>query len=246
MGYISSDKIKKSNENTSNISGISKKSLGTVEGKKVMIKGDNNKESFIEYFCAKLAEELNIFANKVDLIDCGEIFGLSRLSSVHYWEDNFVVADDVIVEKNAEYYQMRLFDCIVGNGDRHKHNYGLINHKLFIIDNGLSDVYIKFNGKYDASDNLYNFSIEKALENKVVETYPMIARFCKISDYKFKKMLNLPENLALTQEEIESLNIYSKSIYNRMRSVRKYLRAELKARGFDYKTFDFKKWSEAI
>lgn len=165
--------------------GISAKVMATVNGEKVMIKGDDNKESLAEYFAYKLGEYLGLNINKVKLIDCGDLLGLSTICSVHWWEDNFVKQSECSRElTNEEMNKLNFFDSIINNDDRHNRNYGYVNDELFLIDHGLSKPWDKFY----MYEHYYN--IKKA--SKCPYCQEIVDKFLALTVDKMYEMLELP------------------------------------------------------
>jgi hypothetical protein len=130
--------------------GVNYKHIGTFNGKKVMIKGDDNCESIKEFLCSKLGKHLGININTVSLSCHGDILGLSDIISIHEWEEDFktvssmsrhilsYVDDEEQFEKDR--LEKRAFDTLVDNDDIHGGNYGVLNGRLFSIDYGLSAI----------------------------------------------------------------------------------------------------------
>lgn len=129
------------------LNGCNKKVMGWFNGRKVMIKGDSNRETFKEYFSSKLGKLIGLNINEVDVVENnGRFEQLSELLSLHYWENEFVTQAETHVRvSKSEKTTMSFFDSIIDNSDRHTDNYGLLNGKLFLIDHGLADTECMFN-----------------------------------------------------------------------------------------------------
>lgn len=249
MAYITSDRIvqtKDSRATQSEFNGISAKCMGSVEGKEVMIKGECDNESYFEYVASQLGQHLGLNINKVDLIDCGYLFGLhSGLCSVHYMENTFkrfglLYGDEHRKYKNSvQYKEMRFFDLLIYNEDRHDSNFGIINGKeLFLIDHGLSYPHHEFDGndRYDTvTDTISNWNFQKALLDK--DLTPMLVKFAKITDYRLNKVLEIPKDVSLPTRFEDRYVTIKKECLQRLRNIRKYLRAELKKQGIDYAAY---------
>jgi hypothetical protein len=185
MSSLEKYNIIKSDEETPD--GISEKTFGYVEGKKVLIKTDYRPtEILAEYFAYKLGEALEIPVNKVKLIDCGTLLGLkNNLCSVHWWEECFIdSADYVGIEEQKDLDMMKFFDAIIGNDDRHHHNYGFIDDCIFLIDHGLSYPWKSF---YSENINDLHQTWHKVPE--------ITNKFLSLTEDNFRKMLELPDDL---------------------------------------------------
>ena len=246
MKKISSERISVTSDiesTRSNISGISPKIMATVENKKVMIKGDATKEAYAEYFAYRLGSFLGLNINKVGLTDEGSLLGLpTNLCSIHWWEENFVEfaqarqkIENINEKFSKELYQMRLFDLIIENEDRHIGNYGIIDNKLFLIDNGLSRPWYNFDGKnhYDITNEIYNSSFSELIKNE--NCLDIVKQFAALSDYRIKSFVKLPSDIEVNDFRKNYINTLSKEIISRMRNIRKYFRVELKSMGVAYK-----------
>ena len=175
--------------------GVCPKVMGTVKGEKVLIKGfsDNKNEPLAEYFAYKLGTKLGLYVNEVSLIDCGELLGLDTdLCSVHKWEDSFEKEmslygpDSMYRLAPEEIRKMKLFDEIINNEDRHDHNFGKLNNKLFLIDNGYAKPWQETIIKYD-------------LQHKVSysEVKEMVDIFLSLTREDFEEMLlEIPYNIS--------------------------------------------------
>lgn len=191
--------------------GVSNKVVATVNGEKVMIKGDNIRESLAEYFAYKLGEYLGLNINKVKLIDCGDLLDLSKICSVHWWEDDFEEQNGYRRELTGEEEnKLGFFDAIINNEDRHKSNYGFINDELFLIDHGLSKPWYEFS-KYE-----HYYEIKKAL--KCPHCQEIVDKFMALTVEELYEMLELPVEIS-SQYDPE---IFDK-IVTRMLDVQDYI-----------------------
>lgn len=165
--------------------GITDKVMATVNGDKVMIKGDHARESLAEYFAYKLGEYLGLNINKVKLIDCGDLLGLSKICSVHWWEDDFEEQDGYRRELTGEEEnKLGFFDAIINNEDRHNSNYGYVNNELFLIDHGMSEPWCEL----DKFQHFYE--IKKAL--KCPYCQEIVDKFLELTADELYEMLELP------------------------------------------------------
>lgn len=244
--FVTSDSIKVTSDPRStigSIGGISAKVMASVEGEKVMIKGDENVEAYSEYIAFQLGSFLGLNVNKVILTDCGDLLSLdSKLCSVHFWEEGFLTCSQYKTKneiKGEEFKlrfkddieAMRLFDLIIENEDRHTGNYGILNNRIFLIDNGLARPWYDFSYKsrYDKTNTTYGYSFEKFFEERI--QLDLIKKFATLTNYRIDSLLKLPENIkapAIVEHKILEVR-------NRFREIRKYFRQELKRMGVAYK-----------
>ena len=209
--FILSDK-KRSSEL---VDGISEKVLVMINGEKVMIKGDTNRESYAEYFASKLGEELGLNINKVILTPNGELFGLCKVSSIHWWEDDFEPGDHYKYMGEDEMILMNFFDAIIDNDDRHAGNYGVVGDELFLIDHGTSGPWREW------KDKEYATAIERAINNK--EVLPYVERFLSLTEDKLWA-LSMPPIMLLEEFNKELFD----EVFNRMLKAQKYIKLQLK------------------
>lgn len=191
--------------------GITDKVMATVNGDKVMIKGNDAIESLAEYFAYKLGEYLGLNINKVKLIDCGDLLGLSKICSVHWWEDDFEEQDGYRRELTGEEEnKLGFFDAIINNEDRHNSNYGYVNNELFLIDHGFSKPWCEFD-KFQ-----HYYEIKKAL--KCTYCQETVDKFLELTVDELYEMLELPIEIS-SQYDPE---IFDK-IVTRMLDVQDYI-----------------------
>jgi hypothetical protein len=203
-------------ESQSICTGVSSKVLGTVNGRKVMIKGDESDESFVEYFAYKLGEKLGYNINKVELTSHGKLLGLrSNLASIHHWEEDFIVAKDLEGEiDHFSEYPMRFFDLIIDNDDCHTGNWGFINEELFLIDHGMATPWNPYIKKY--WNKLFNIIDRKECDFHV-------DKFMSLTIEDFEKMLEIPENLEYDDGGY-LFDYYREDIINRMDEIQSLIK----------------------
>jgi hypothetical protein len=198
-------------EMSSQYGGVTDKVMATVSGEKVMIKGDTVKESLAEYFAYKLGEYLGLNINKVKLIDCGDLLGLSKICSVHWWEDDFkkqAACGRKLTDEERN--KLEFFDAIINNDDRHGSNYGYVNDELFLIDHGLSKPWFQF------AECEYSFQIKRALQCPYCQE--IVEKFLSLTVEDFYNMLKLPAEIEVKYDE----EIFD-NIVNRMLDVQDYI-----------------------
>jgi phage pi2 protein 07 len=199
--------------------GITPKVIGKFEDKKVMIKGENFEEALMECFAYRLGKTLGIPTNKVELINTGDVFGLNKYCSVHWWEDKFIVADkansDGRTKTKTESKLLTLFDIIINNGDRHSGNYGYKNNRLFLIDNGSANPWVRFREWETRDIKDFVNSIDKDLMK-------VVTKFLSITPRKIKYMLKTPKGFEKTypSEKIEMT-------INRFSEIQEFIKKEL-------------------
>ena len=175
---LSSEKIISSDEEAekaSHVGGVCEKTLGTVEREKVMIKGNGGDfyESLSELLAYRLGTAIGLKVNKVEIVDCGDLFGLSKIASVHWWVNRFIpyrhTRDLTINERTV----LNFFDEVFNNDDRNSGNYGLVDGELFLIDHGFASPWANFETNW----NMY------ATKEAVKSPYclPFVENFMKLS-----------------------------------------------------------------
>lgn len=204
------------------------------EGKKVMIKSNNDIECVIaEWFCAWLAERLGLKTNKVNIIDKGQEYKLSKYCSVHYWMDDFRTSGSIRgtieyekikdLPKNYQQYKaMKFFDKIIHNGDRHDSNYGYDKENdIVVIDHEICFPWNRWE-RYDTEYIKDYFN-----ENTVRENSPL--------DILIKNLLSITEQelvYLLMQLPYEFYG-YAKNIIRRIvkiqKAVKKYYKVNKSA-----------------
>lgn len=213
-------KVTMSKKDTSNtFSGVTDKVMATVNGEKVLIKGDkcSPKEAIAEYVAYRLGEAIGLNINKVKLIDCGDLLGLAKICSVHWWEDKLIIARNVERHfSETEDIISKFFDSIIDNDDRNKGNYGLLNNELFLIDHGLAHPWNKF----DESEFSHNF--KRAVKDSYCLIY--VENFILLSEDTINDFVNLPSELDHSFED-ELFNRILKRIFDAQKYVKELLKS---------------------
>jgi hypothetical protein len=169
------------------IGGVSRKRMCTANGKKVMVKGDDAVESFMEYLAYKFGTLIGIKVNKVEMIDCGDLLGVTPIASVHYWEDDFVIRHHSREAVRSEYITLKFFDCIMDNDDRHRSNWGFLNGELFLIDNGSCYPW------FSCDSNWFSIKFGEMATNPI--TRYTLEKFANLSEEQIFDLVTLPENI---------------------------------------------------
>jgi hypothetical protein len=200
-----------------NVGGVMEKMIGKLNGKKVMIKKANyDINVFNEVFAYKFLSKLGFKVNKVEITETNEWH-----ASIHYWNNNFETISKLShVEedkfKNEKYESMKvamkLFDCILGNDDRHQGNYGIDKKTgfLYLIDHGYMEL-----DDYSYLNSGYHFKkIVKENMKELTNNTParrIIKRFLKLSIEDLKEMI-YSIDLSINKEEILNIMINKQKI----------------------------------
>lgn len=214
--------------------GITAKVIAKYEDKKVMIKGGGFKESLMELFSYRLGKTLGIKVNKVEMIGTGDVLGLDKYCSVHWWEDKFKTIEQARAEYRGSYEDkwsnnfiykllsqeeiviMRFFDIIIGNSDRHSSNYGKLNKNIFLIDNAYSHTWM-INDIEKGLPRMAEFF--DCVENVKVQKF--INNFLKITPRKVLFMLKAPKGFQQLEKgkidlTIKRIEIIQKDLRKRL------------------------------
>lgn len=172
------------------ISGVTPKVMATINGETVMIKGDDcYREPFIELLAYRLGTVLGLKVNRVKLLDCGDLLGLNKLVSAHYWEDSFITAAQLGDDYEDVYNDIlrKFFDTVLNNDDRHSRNWGYLNNEMFLIDNGMSYMWLEFEESY------YEYYIINAITCE--KTLPFVQNFCLLNEEDIIELVKYPTEL---------------------------------------------------
>lgn len=227
--------------NSDSLQGLQKKRVGGImakvfatlpSGQLAMIKRVDSKEGLHEYIAHRLGELLGLKVNTVNLTtahrdlthpDSTDDPHTTFFYSVHHWIDTFTPAVDSHYTCSPQsQHLMTFFDCIIGNTDRHKGNYGFDSQgNLWLIDHAYSEI----TQETDFEHRFRNRNILEHLQRDP-DLHSYLDKFLSLSAADF---LSLFDGIPAEWTTPHPAQNYKTRTINRLLNIQKYLIKEVAA-----------------